>query len=62
MNRLLAAGRDARAGRRTLPTAFGAGLATALIVPVPASSQTISDVQHELTQMKQQYDAELRRM
>jgi hypothetical protein len=60
MNRLLAADRDACAGRRTWPAAFGASLTAALAVPVPASSQTVSDVQRELTQMKQQYEAELR--
>ena len=62
MNRLLAAGRDTCAGRRTWPAAFGAGLTAVLAVPVPASSQTVSDVQRELNQMKQQYEAELRRM
>src|SRR4051812_47952277 len=62
MNRLLGAGRDACAGRRTWPAAFGVGLTAALAAPVPASSQTVNDVQRELTQMKQQYEAELRRM
>jgi len=53
INRLLAAGRDTCAGRRTWPAAFGAGLTAVLAVPVPASSQTVSDVQRGLNQMKQ---------
>src|SRR3954469_18475522 len=62
MNRLLAANRDACAGRHTWPAAFGAGLAAVLNVPLPAFAQTTADVQRELNQMKQQYEAELRRM
>src|SRR5215213_1998005 len=62
MNRLLAADRNACAGRRTWPAAFGASLTAMLTVPLPAFAQTTADVQRELTQMKQQYEAELRRM
>ena len=62
MDRLLAAGRDMRAGRRAWPAAFGAGLTAALALPLPASAQTTSDVQRELAQMKREYDAEMRRM
>ncbi len=62
MNRFLAAGRDVCAGRSIWPAAFGAGLTAVLTVPAPASSQTLSDVQRDLKQMKQQYESELRRM
>ena len=62
MDRLLTANRDARAGRRSRPATFGAGLAAALAVPLPAFAQTVADVQRELAQMKQQYEAEMHRM
>jgi hypothetical protein len=62
MDRLLTATRACVAVRRIWPAALCTGLTAVFAVPMSAFAQTTADVQHELNQMKQQYDTELRRL
>lgn len=62
MDRLQQARCALRARHRQWPASIGAGLMAAISCSLPAAAQEVSEVQRELKQMRQQYEAELNRL
>src|ERR1051326_3283860 len=51
-----------RRPKRHWPAAVSAGVIATIGFPLPASAQSVADVQRELANMRKHYDAELKRL